>query len=121
MSNPATLNFVRTADNPCIKGVTFRTSLTCYDDADGTVPSDLTGLIGRVRIWDGETKIWEGTSPNGGVTITALSGTIAIEISATVTDTFAIKTYHIDIDLVDTAPNPDEVDRIAHGDFEVVR
>jgi hypothetical protein len=94
--------------------------LTLYDDADGTVVSDLTDLKGRVRIYDGSTQIWEGTTEDGSVVLGGLAGTFALTIPAEDTVDFTVGTYHIDIDIIDDALDPEEVDRIAHGDFEVV-
>lgn len=121
MTSPATLNFLESANNACIKGVTFRQVVTVYDDEAGTDLSDLTGLSGRVRILDGDTEIWEGTTAGGEVVITVVDATFAFTISADDTDGFGVGSYHIDMDLIDTAASPDEVDRIAHGEFQVVQ
>lgn len=122
MPSPASLNFIQTADNPCIQGVTFRAVLTLYDDEAGTVESDLTGLSGRVRITAADgTELWEGTTVGGEVTIVVLDATFTFVIDAVTTAAFSVGSYHIDIDLIDTSTDPDEVDRVAHGEFQVVK
>lgn len=122
MPSPASLNFIQSADNACIKGVTFRSVLTLYDDAEGTEESDLTGLSGRVRITDdNDTELWEGTTGGGEVEIDVGEATFTITIDAETTDSFDAGTYHIDIDTIDTTASPDEVDRVAHGEFQVVK
>ena len=120
MTAPATLNFIESANNACVKGVTFRASVICYDDEDGTVISDLTGLTGRVRILNAGMEIWSGTTAGGEVTIDTVTATFAFTIPADETDDFTVGTYHIDADLIDTVSDPDEVGRIFHGSFEVV-
>jgi hypothetical protein len=119
MTAPASLHYLASANNGCQTGVTFRQALTCYDDAAGTDLSDFTGLSGRVRITDGATTIWEGATGTGEVTINVATATLSFTIPAATTETFTAGMYHIDIDVIDTAANPDEVDRLAHGDFEV--
>lgn len=122
MPSPASLNFVASANNACIIGVTFRAVLTCYDDADGVELSDLTGLAGRFRVTDAAgAVVWEGDTDGGEVVIDVVEATVTIVISAVDTDTFTAGTYHVDIDLIDTAASPDEVDRIAHGEFQVIK
>lgn len=122
MPSPANLNFTQTASNPCIRGVTFRVVLTLYDDAAGTTESDLTGLDGRVRITDDAGAVlWEGTEVGDSVLIDVGDATVTIVIDAPTTDELTVGMHHIDIDLIDTSTDPDEVDRVAHGEFQVVK
>ncbi len=121
MPSPASFNFLESADNACIVGVTFRAVFTFYDDADGTQLSDLTDLVGRFRIVDSlGAELWSADSDTGGVVIDTVAGTAELIIAATDTAGFAEGTYHFDLDFVDGSASPEEVERVLHGDFQVV-
>lgn len=102
----------------CEQGATFRKTFTWLDENEQ--PIDLTGCSARMQVRSSHkaTTTWVSltTATNGGLTITPLTGTIAVVISATVTATLPVNKGVYDLEVVH--PSGD-VTRLMQGAFTV--
>lgn len=82
------------------QGSTFDQTVT-WQNADGT-PKNLTGYTARMQVRAGpsSTAVVDLTTENGGITITALTGLIALTITATATAALSTGTAVYDLELI---------------------
>jgi len=87
-------------DFKIVQGETFTKSMQWTDDDD--VPYNLTGYTARMTIREsiGGTEIVSLTTENGGITITPLTGTIALLISETDTTAMDFTTGVYDLEII---------------------
>lgn len=107
---PGKYNFV------CPQGATFSKQLSYLIDS---VPVDLTGYTARMQVREkpsSATKILDLTTENDSISLGDQSGTIQIDIPASVTETIVPKTYVYDLELVSSG---DFVIRLLEGQFTV--
>lgn len=101
-----------------VPGATFQLRIVIYNDADGTVPKDLTGFSAQMVVHEQDGTPLLTITNTDAITLGGTDGTIDIEIEATntATITWPYGLYYLSIESPDGI-----VDIILRGPLKVIR